>query len=54
MNMNLKYRHHLEGALEAREKFGDIGMLVVLLHIADDNERCIPFKKEYEIPEYED
>lgn len=49
-----KHRHHLEGALEAKDKFGDIGMLVALLHISDDNEGYIPAKEEYLIPEYED
>jgi len=49
-----KHRHHLEGALEAKKIFGDVGMLVALLHISDDNEGYIPIRGEYSIPEYDD
>lgn len=49
-----KYRHHLEGILEARKEFGEIGMLVAFLHVFEDNEGYIPIKSDYNIPEYED
>ncbi len=49
-----KHRHHREGVLEARERFGDLGALVAILHIMDDNEGTVPYKKEYQIEEYED
>ena len=54
MYKHRKFRHHLEGILEAKEKFGDIGMLVAFLHVANDNEGHIPLKAEYNIPEYQD
>jgi hypothetical protein len=49
-----KYRHHLEGILEAKWKFGKAGMLVAFLHVYDDNDGIIPSKNSYDTSEYED
>lgn len=47
-----KVRHHLEGVLEVKERFGNEAMLAALIHISDDNEGWIPNKDDYEADEY--
>ncbi len=48
-----KYRHHKEGVEEVRIIFGDIGALVAEDHIRSDNDGMLPYRTDYNIPEYE-